>query len=196
MPVVRGVEAGGEWREVGELDRLAAGFNHGAAGKRGEAGAWLWGKNMGVDGDSGRPRDLYLPVWFPLPSPLAGLACCSHQTFAVCEDGSVHGHGIYRGGGGAVTEAFVEVRPPSSERVEVFGGHEAHSVVNGTEVRRLELDAGDLLVGEGELEDGEEFVPHVREAEWMEGVELGGREIKAVHSGWEFGMVEMEEVTR
>ena len=186
------------------VDEVAAGFNHSAATFITGTEVCVWGKNMSQT-PQGKPRDVFLPLSFTLPRPVVAVACSSHQTFVLLNDNSVHGHGIYKDGGGRVTTEFVEVWAPGGETVELFGGHRATVVVGGREAWVLELDAGDSLEvvegeegeneGEGEVEEDTGFVPHARRAEWLPEGGLGeGLAIRSVATGWDFGVAEIEEV--
>jgi len=148
----------------------------------------------------GKPSDIMLPKPFTFSANVLKIVASSHQTFVKLEDGSVWGHGLYKNGRGVVTSDFIKVFPneklEGGEEVDIFGGHDATLVVGKNRAFKMELDVEDLPIeGEGgeELEEAEDWIPHLQPATWLENTNMEGSEIKEVHTGWNFGFVELDQ---
>lgn len=169
------------WASDLRATKIAAGLNHAAAVTE-ENLVFVWGKNVAeakAQEDLGKPAvDALAPILvrgLPANKAVLDIACGSHHTAVLLEDGSVWAVGIATDTSRPLFEA-VELIPPGMVDVpcSFFGAHFDRTTVigkDGTQVLQVNLWSDE------ELREQAVFSPA-----WME--YFDDKRIQSVHRGW------------
>ena len=165
------------------VTKISAGFNHSAAITESNH-AWVWGKNTKSVSSADTSMlsevacDSHVPINIRgLPSNMAiiDIACGSHHTSILMEDGSVYAIGIATDTLKPLLDLAVQIIPPGliEKPVHQFTSHfDRTSVVHGhgsvIEVHLWE-----------DFRNGGVFEPA-----WVQAQDFGSQHIKMVHRGW------------
>jgi len=160
--------------------QIASGLHHGAL-LTDENEVYIWGKNMMMDKDTQKPKDVTIPRLLTttgrLPNEnIKGIACGSHHTAILMEDGSLYAMGIASDEAVLLSDPVLLLEPGLIEFPlrQFTAHHDRTTIIDNT---GLVLEA--QLWKDERLQEYAAFTPS-----YVDALEAEGHSIQAIHRGW------------
>jgi hypothetical protein len=162
----------------GTVAQVASGMHH-AALLGSDNQVYIWGKNMAFDTESGKLKDVELPepvVGLPRNEKVLQIACGSHHTAILLEDGSVYAVGIASDEAVLLSDPVLIVAPGLIEfPLRQFAAHHDRTTIIDNQGQVLQAH----LWKDDSLQEFAAFTPG-----YVDTLLDEGESIEAIHRGW------------
>jgi len=162
----------------GRAAQISSGMHH-AALLGTDNQVYHWGKNMAFDNDTGKPKDAELPelvVGLPPTEKILQIACGSHHTAILLEDGSVYAVGIASDEAVLLQDPVLLVPPGLIEfPLRQFAAHHDRTTIVDNQGQVIQAH----LWKDESLREFASFTPS-----YVDTLLDEGESIEAIHRGW------------
>lgn len=162
----------------GKATQIASGLHH-AALLTADGKVYIWGKNTMLDTENGKPKDSRVPILqtgLPESSKVKEIACGSHHTAMLLEDGSVFAVGIASDEAVPLFDPVLLLEPGILEfPLQQFAAHHDRTSIIGKNGQVYQAH----LWKDGSLREYAAFTPN-----YVDSFFENDESVKAIHRGW------------